>query len=133
MRSPNGDQTMQNGASTLLPRANESHGFSGTIRQHAEPHDAWMLAMDAVAAATSASVEAVRAFLASRSGRHFADEVAKAIGNGRDLTAAIDGVVERWMALRITPLIETEIGIPEGLPYLTGFVLMQEALLNPPP
>jgi hypothetical protein len=124
---------MQNGSSTLLPRANESHGFCGTIRQHAEPHHAWVLAIDAVSTATSASEEAVRAFLASRSGRHFGDEVAKAIGNGRNLAAAIDGVVERWMELRITPLIETEIGIPEGLPYLTGFVLMQEALLSPPP
>ncbi len=124
---------MQNGSSTLLPKANGSHGFCGTIRQHAEPHHAWMLAIHAVAAATSASEEAVRAFLASRSGRHFAEEVAKAIGSGRDLDAAIDGVVERWMELRITPLIETEIGIPQGLPYLTGFVLMQEALLTPPP
>jgi hypothetical protein len=74
-----------------------------------------------------------RAFLASRSGRHFGDEVAKTICSGRDLPAAIDGVVERWMELRITPLIETEIGTPQGLPYLTGFVLMQEALLNRPP
>ncbi len=88
---------------------------------------------DAVATATSAPEEAVRAFLASRSGRHFGDDVAKAIRGGRDVAAAIDGVVERWMELRITPLIEEEIGIPEGLPYLTGFVLMQEALLNPPP
>jgi hypothetical protein len=124
---------MQNGSSTLLSSANQSHGFCGTIRQQAEPHQAWMLAIGAVTTATSASEEAVRAFLASRSGRHFGDEVAKAIGNGRDLAAAIDGVVERWMALRITPLIETEIGIPQGLPYLTGFVLMQEALLSPPP
>jgi hypothetical protein len=93
---------MQNGASTLLPSATESHGFCGTVRQHAEPHHAWVLAIDAVATATSASEEAVRAFLASRSGRHFGDEV--------------DGVVERWMELRITPVIETEIGIPEGLP-----------------
>ena len=124
---------MQNGSPMLLPRPNESHGFCGTIRQHAEPRHAWMLAIDAVATATTASEEAVRAFLASRSGRHFGDEVAKAICSERDLAAAIDGVVERWMELRITPLIETEIGIPQGLPYLTGFVLMQEALLNPPP
>ena len=120
---------MQNGSSTLVPSVNASHGFCGTIRQHAEPHHAWMLAIDAVATATSASEEVVRAFLASRSGRHFADEVATTICSGRDVAAAIDGVVE----LRITPSIETEIGIPEGLPYLTGFVLMQEALLNPPP
>ena len=123
---------MQNGASTLLLSATQSHGFCGTIRQHAEPHHAWMLAIDAVATATSASEEGVRAFLASRSGRHFGDEAAKAICSGRDLAAAIDGVVERWMELRITPLIETEIGIPQGLPYLTGFVMMQEALLDGP-
>ena len=121
------------GSSTLQPSSNNSHGFCGAIRQHAEPHQAWMIAIDAVATATSAPEEAVRAFLASRSGRHFADEVATAICSGRDAAAAIDGVVERWMELRITPLIETEIGIPQGLPYLTGFVLMQEALLNPPP
>jgi hypothetical protein len=124
---------MQNGASTLLPSATESHGFCGTIRHHAEPHHAWMLAIDAVATATSAPEEAVRAFLASRSGRHFADEVATAICSGRDVAAAIDRVVERWMELRITPSIETEIGILQGLPYLTGFVLMREALLNPQP
>jgi hypothetical protein len=124
---------MQNGSSTLLPSVHASHGFCGTIRQHAEPHHAWTLAIDAIATATSASEEAVRAFLASRSGRHFADEVAKAVGGGRDLAAAIDGVVERWMELRITAVIETEIGISEGPPYLTGFVLMQQALLNPPP
>ena len=123
---------MQNGSSTLLPSANQSHGFCGTIRQHAEPHHAWMLAIDAVASATSASEEAVHAFLASRSGRQFGDEVAKAICNGRDLAAAIDGVVERWMKLRITPLIEEEIGIPEGLPYLAGFVLMRQALIDAP-
>jgi hypothetical protein len=34
------------------------------------------------------------------------------------------------MELRIDSLIEREIGIPQGLPYLTGFVLMREALLN---
>src|SRR4051812_37355348 len=114
MRSPKGRPTMQNGSSTLLPNANRSHGFCGSIRRHAEPHHAWMLAIDAVARVTSASEEAIRAFLASRSGRHFADEVAKAICNGRDLTGAIDGVVERWMQLRTTPLIEEEIGIPQG-------------------
>ena len=42
--------------------------------------------------------------------------------SGRDLAAAVDDVVERWMELRIDTLIEREIGIPEGLPYLTGFV-----------
>ena len=36
---------MENGSSTL-PSANESRGFFGTIREHAKPHDAWMLVME---------------------------------------------------------------------------------------
>jgi len=34
------------------------------------------------------------------------------------------------MSRRIDAWIESELGIPEGLPYLTGFVCMQEALLE---
>ena len=124
---------MQNGSSTLLPRANDSHGFCGTIRQHAEPHRAWMLAIDAVATATSASEEAIRAFLASRSGRHFADEVAKSDpqraqprGGDRERRRALDGVAHY-------ALDRDGDRNSARAPYLTGFVLMQEALLSPPP
>ena len=88
--------------------------------------------MDAVGRATGCSDEAVRAFLDSRYGRQFADEVASGVRGRRELAAAIDGVVERWMELRINPLIEREIGIPQGLPYLTGFVMMREGLLDAP-
>jgi hypothetical protein len=123
---------MQNGSSTLLRSANERRGFFGTIRQHADPHQAWMLAMGAIAKAAGCSAEAVRAFLDSRYGRHFADEVASVMYSERDLAAAIDDVVERWTELRTDTLIEREIGIAQGLPYLTGFVLMREALLNAP-
>jgi len=121
---------MQNGSSMILPSANEIRGFFGNIRQHADPHDAWMLVMGAIAKATGCSDEAVRAFLDRRYGRHFADDVANSMCSGRDLAAAVDKVVERWMELRIDALIEREIGIPQGLPYLTGFVLMWEELLN---
>jgi hypothetical protein len=40
--------------------------------------------------------------------------------------------VERagWIDRRIDAAIERELGIPEGLPYLTGFVCMHEALLE---
>ena len=34
--------------------------------------------------------------------------------SGRELAAAVDDVVERWMELRIDALIEGEIGIPQG-------------------
>ena len=39
-------------------------------------------------------------------------------------------VIERWMDRRIDAAIESELGIPKGLPYLTGFVCMHEALLE---
>ena len=45
-------------------------------------------------------------------------------------TRAIDEAIERWMDRRIDAAIERELGIPQGLAYLTGFVCMQEALLE---
>jgi len=70
----------------------------------------------------------LRDFLDSRYGRHFADEVAMSLCGGRDLPRAIAEASERWMDRRIDAATERELGIPEGLPYLTSFVCMQEAL-----
>ena len=47
-----------------------------------------------------------------------------------ETSRAIDEAIERWMDRRIDAAIESELGIPEGLRYLTGFVCMQEALLE---
>jgi hypothetical protein len=74
--------------------------------------------------------QAVRDFLDSRYGRHFADEVAMGFCGGPDLPRAIDEAIGRWMDRRIDAAIESELGIPKGLPYLTGFVCMQEVLLE---
>jgi hypothetical protein len=115
---------------TVLPTANEAWGFHGTIRHNADPAEAWRLASLHIAAETGASEEAVRAFLDSRYGRHFADDVANALFGGLNLPAAIDSAIERWMGWRISRSIEHELGIPRGLPYLTGFVLMHQALLD---
>jgi hypothetical protein len=49
---------------------------------------------------------------------------------GRDLPHAIDEAIGRWMDRMIDAAIESELGIPEGLPYLTGFVCMHEAVLE---
>ena len=46
------------------------------------------------------------------------------------LGRAIDEAIERWMDRRIDAAIERELGISEGLPYLTGRVCMHEALLE---
>jgi hypothetical protein len=83
--------------------------------------------MKAIAATTGCPDEAVRDFLDSRYGRHFADEVANGLGAGRDLATAIDEAIERWLQQRIDARIERELGIPRRLPYLTGLVLMHQA------
>ena len=121
---------MRNGVTTAIASKNEARGFYGTIEQHAEPNQAWALAVAGITTSTGRCDQAVRDFLDSRYGRHFADEVAMGLCGGRDLPRAIDEAIERWMGRRIDAAIESELGIPEGLPYLTGFVCMQEALLE---
>ena len=121
---------MQNGATTAIASRNEARGFYGSIAQHAEPNQAWALAVAGITKSTGRCDQAVRDFLDSRYGRHFADEVAMGLCGGRDLPRAIAETIERWMDRRIDAAIERELGIPEGLPYLSGFVCMQEALLE---
>jgi len=107
---------------TVLPTANPDWGFFGTIRHHADPADAWTIALPAIAAATGCPDAAVRDFLDSRHGRHFADDAANGLAAGLTLDAAVAAVVERWMHWTINRRTERETGIPRGLPYLTGFV-----------
>lgn len=111
-----------------LPTANEAGGFFGTMRHHADPAEAWALALPAVAAATDATTDAARDFLDSRHGRHFADDVANGLFAGLQLAAAIDVAVARWMSWTITHRNSREAGIPAGLPYLTGLVIHQEIM-----
>src|SRR5215211_1582014 len=114
---------------TTLPSRNEARGFFGTIRPHAEPNEAWALAMEAVAKTTGCPNQAVRDFLDSRDGRHFADQIVNGLLGRLDLPAAIESAILRWMDWRIDARIEHDLGIPRGLPYLTGFVCMHHALL----
>jgi hypothetical protein len=108
---------------TTLPTNNEAWGFWGTIAHHAEPAQAWPIAMQAVADATGCSEAAVRDFLDSRHGRHFADDVANGLFGGLSLPAAIGLAIERWMGWTIDRRTACKTGIPRGLPYLTGFVI----------
>jgi hypothetical protein len=121
---------MQNGTPATIVSMNEGFGFFGLIRGHAEPEEAWSLAAAAIANRTGCPDEAVRAFLDSRYGRHFAEEVAVGLMSGQDLATAIEVAIERWMDRRIDAPIEEEVGIPQSLPYLTGFVCMHAALLE---
>lgn len=124
---------------TILPTRNTDWGFFGTITHHADPLEAWPLAMTAIDRATGCPQDAVRdATIASRSlnadrrirdvldsryGRHFADDVANGLASKLAIQAAIDAAAERWMDWTITKRTSRETGIPTGLPYLTGFVI----------
>ena len=110
---------------TILPSQNEAWGYSGTIECHASPTESWALAMTAITAATGCANYEVRAFLDSRHGRHFADEVANGLHRGLALVPAIDAAVARWMSWTISRRIAREEGIPHGLPYLTGYVMAE--------
>ena len=113
---------------TILPTNNTEWGFWGTIRHHADPAEAWTLAMQAITATTECPDPAVRDFLDSRHGRHFADDVANGLFARLALPAAIDAAVSRWMTWTIKRRDERETGIPRGLPYLTGWVTHFEIL-----
>lgn len=110
---------------TTLPINNEAWGFWGTIvrSEHAaDAASAWTIASEAIAGASTCPPEAVRDFLDSRHGRHFADDVASELVAGIALRAAIDATITRWMGWRISRRMSRETGIPQGLPYLTGLV-----------
>jgi hypothetical protein len=113
---------------TPLPTNNATWGFYGTIRHHAEPSEVWDIAMARIIEATGCPDYAVRDFLDSRHGRHFADDVASNIHDGLSPRGAIDVVIEKWMEWRIDRRTSRETGIPKGLPYLLGFVIDAEIL-----
>ncbi len=113
---------------TILPSRNNEWGFTGTIAHHADPAEAWPLATRAIAEATKCPDTAVRAFLDSPSGRHFADDVTSGLALGMTLEAAIKAAATVWMSWKIDRRIAREHGIPRGLPYLAGFVAHFEIL-----
>lgn len=79
--------------------------------------------MTAVADATGADLDTIRAFLDSRFGRHFADDVHNGLFDGKSLKDAIDATTTKWMGWTIGRQTGRDYGIPSGLPYLTGYVI----------
>ena len=109
----------------ILPTRNEAWGFFGTLQMaRADPMQSWIAASAMIAAETGASAEAVRDFVDSRHGRHFADDVVSELAKvGPDrLEAAIEAAIARWQGWRIGRQTSRDEGIPAGLPYLTGWV-----------
>ena len=117
----------------ILPTRNEAWGYWGTTDRMESDRavdvaDAWRIACTAIATATGAGPEGVRDFLDSRFGRHFADEVANELHQGKALEHAIAATIARWMGWRIDRRTSRETGIPVGLPWLTGFATHFEIL-----
>ncbi len=114
-------------ANTNIPQTlNREYGFFGTMSHHADPERAWDTALAFIAGTTGCSPDATRAFLDSRHGRHFADEVSNHLAAGKALASAINAATATWMGWRISARTAHETGIPRGLPYLTGFALQAE-------
>jgi hypothetical protein len=108
---------------TILPTHNEAWGFFGLMQNTgADATQAWNAASAMIAAITDASPEAVCDFLDSRQGRHFGDDVHNGLASGRELEEAIEVAITRWMGWQISRATRREIGIPQGLPYLTGWL-----------
>lgn len=110
-----------NSTAQIPTTQNETWGFWGTTGEHA--HQGWPLACGAIAQATDAPPHAVRAFLDSRYGRHFADDVLNELTATQDLTQAIQAVTQRWMGWTIGRHTSRQYDIPRGLPYLIGLVV----------
>lgn len=109
---------------------NHEWGFWGTLKEHAEA--GWPIAMIAISEATGCDLDATRAFLDSRYGRHFADSVSNFLCQNVPLKTAIEMATQEWMGWTIDRVSSKEYGIPRGLPYLTGFVIhceIEEELL----
>ena len=112
-----------------LNSRNEDYGFYGTMAcTGQDAAAAWAIAAPLIAAETGCSPEGVRAFLDSRHGRHFADEVANQLVGCRSVEPAIRAAIDTHQVWQISPRTTREHGIPTGLPYLTGWVAHFEIL-----
>ncbi|MBX6322963.1 MAG: hypothetical protein IRY94_14130 [Rhodospirillaceae bacterium] len=101
---------------------NPDWGFWGSFRNCPDQAKAWATAIEAIGAATGCPAWAVRDFLDSPNGRHFADDVTNGLAEGLNLRGAVERAVTRWSGWRIGARLSKLTGIPRGLPYLTGLV-----------
>ena len=114
-------------ATTQIPATqNDAWGFWGAMNEQAGA--AWPIAMTAISQASGESLDAVRIFLDSRHGRHFADDVQNGLYAGATLADAINAATRRWMSWTIGRSTSKQYDIPKGLPYLTGFVIHCEII-----
>lgn len=109
---------------TILPTQNPEWGFWGTTDRAGFRADrGWDVASTMIAEATGCGPEGVRDFLDSRLGRHFADKVCDELECRQlPVETATEIAIQQWQGWRISRKDSREHGIPEGLPYLTGWV-----------
>ena len=104
-----------------LKTENEAYGYFGTMAMDNCADAAWEIAMTAIAEDTGANAGAVRGFLDSRWGRHFADSVHCFLGQ-RPLEKAVEAAVEQWNGWTLSLHDRRELGIPTPMRYLQGMV-----------
>lgn len=104
----------------MLTTNNEAWGFFGTINGDSEK--LWKMAFTSIQKITGDTDWAIRAFLDSKHGRHFADNVNGNRESGDTWQCAIDEAIKTWMGWTIDRITSKDYGIPRGLPYLTGWV-----------
>jgi hypothetical protein len=109
---------------------NEEWGFHGTMGKDAKT--AWPIAMTVITdLLPGADEDAIRVFLDSSHGRHFADVVLNGMFYGAALQDAIQEAAGKWQNLKIGRFDAKDHGIPRGLPYLEAWIIhygiMEEA------
>ena len=120
-------------APAALPTQNEGWGFWGAIwaafESKPETAYAWGYASQHLAYCTGADADAVRAFLDSRHGRHFADTVLNkysVTGGAHSIDQAVNMAASEWKGYPVRRASSSRIerAIPRGVDYLKGFVLL---------
>ena len=109
---------------TLPTTQNPDFGFWGTLYEQAE--HAWPIAIKIISDTTQQPPESVRAFLDSRLGRHFADDIVNFLNTNTPLDRAIQQATQRWMAWRVDRRTRRQHRMPANLPYLTACVILSE-------
>jgi len=112
---------------TILKTENEDWGFWGTMCTAGyDSRIAWPIAFEQVMRATDGSPEAVRDWLDSSSGRHFADEVTNHLVAGLTMAEAIERAVGVWMTWKVGRRAPQELAPARGMPLLWAEVMLAE-------
>lgn len=114
----------------ILKTENEGYGFYGTMALDGCADNAWDVAMTAIVAETGAEPAHVRAFLDSKWGRHFADNVQCELRQG-SLDQAVAAAIARWQGWTLGYRTRQDLGIPTPMRYLDGMVYSAAAYADP--